>query len=312
MSFDIHPEMEPLIAARAKVPLSRDLPVERKNWSAYARANMPPRPEGMKVEDRTVRAKDGHAIPVRVYTPAGGGKRAGIVYMHGGGFVKGDPDSSDSTGWGLADETGAVVASVDYRLAPENPYPIPFEDSVAVLTHMHDDPDAYGVDASRLAVAGDSAGGNLAAAVALWARDNGGPKLKCQGLIYPCLTDRLDYPSYKRNGEAPGLTRSSMDFYWKCYLGEDKAGKSTDPLATPMIADDLKGLPPAFVLVAEYDPLIDDGVAYAHRLMQAGVETGFYSAHRMIHGFVRARIDGRDAAKAFSALTRFLRAKLDD
>jgi len=311
MSFDIHPEMEPLIAARANMPISRDLVVERKNWSAYARANAAPRPNTMRVEDRTVAAADGYAIPIRVYTPAGAGVKPGIAYMHGGGFVKGDTDTSDTNGWGLAEETGAVVVSVDYRLAPENPYPTPLNDSMDVLADMTANPDAYGVDADRIAVAGDSAGGNLAAAVALACRDRAGPALRCQGLIYPCLTDRLEFDSYQRNATAPGLTTESMEFYWKAYLGEEMAGQSTDPLATPMIADDLSGLPPAFVLTAEYDPLIDDGVAYAHKLMQAGVETGYFRAARMMHGFVRARINGPDSAAAFSALTAFLKAKLE-
>ncbi len=317
MSFDIHPEMLPLIAARAAVPISRDLAVERMNWSAYARANAVPRPAGMAVENRTIAGLDGHPVPIRIYTPAafapvGGGPRPGILYYHGGGFVKGDADTSDTNGWGLAEETGAVVVSVDYRLSPEHRYPTPLNDCIAALTHVHANPAAYGVDPTRLAVAGDSAGGTLAAAAALWARANGGPALKCQGLIYPCLSDRMDFDSYTRNAEPPGLTAASMDFYWKAYLGEAMAGKSSDPLATPMIADDLSGLPPAFVLVAEYDPLIDEGVAYAARLMGAGVETGFYRADRMIHGFVRARVDGKDAARGFNALTRFMKVKLDE
>lgn len=309
MSFDIHPEMRPLIEARAKLPAGENLEEDRRNWSAYARANAAPRPNDMKVQDRTVEAADGHAVPIRVYAPADAGG-AGIVYFHGGGFVKGDCDTSDTNGWGLAELTGAVVVSVDYRLAPENPYPTPLNDCLAVLKDLHANPAAYGVDPSRLAVAGDSAGGNLAAAAALWARDNDGPALCCQGLIYPCLTDRLEFASYARNAEAPGLTTKSMDNYWAAYLGEEAAGESTDPLATPLVAEDLAGLPPAFVLVAEYDPLIDDGVAYASKLMAAGVETGFYRADRMIHGFVRARINGPDAAKAFAALTTFMKAKL--
>ncbi len=312
MSFDVHPEMRPLIEARAKLPVAKTRDEDRANWSAYSRANNVPPPNDMTVENRTVEARDGHPIKIRIYTPAGGGRRAGLVYMHGGGFVKGDCDTSDTTGWGLAEGTGAVVVSVDYRLAPENPYPIPFNDCIDVLNDIVERPDAYGVDASRLGVVGDSAGGNLAAATALWARDNDGPALKVQGLIYPCLTDRLEATAYDRNAEAPGLTTASMESYWVAYLGAEKAGQSDDPHATPLVAEDLAGLPPAFVLTAEFDPLIDDGVAYAGKLMAAGVETGYFRADRMIHGFVRARVDGREAAKAFAALTNFLRAKLDD
>lgn len=311
MSFDIHPEMRPLIEARAAFPKSSDLEEERRNWTAYSQANAAPRPADMTVEDRTVAARDGHAVPIRVYAPDGVGAKPALLYFHGGGFVKGDCDTSDSTGWGLAQETGAVVVSVDYRLAPENPYPTPLNDCIDVLLDVHGKPGEYGVDPARIGVSGDSAGGNLAAATALWARDAGGPALKCQGLVYPCLTDQQDFAGYKRNSEAPGLTTSSMIDYWKAYTPET-AGRSTDPLATPMVAKDLKGLPPAYILVAEHDPLVDDGVAYGAKLMAAGVETGFYHADRMIHGFVRARIDGPDAAKAFGAMTTFLKAKLEE
>ena len=181
---------------------------------------------------------------------------------------------------------------------------------MAALEHVARNSGDYGVDASRIGVSGDSAGGNLAAAVALWARDHGGPALKCQGLIYPCLTDKLEFDSYQRNADAPGLTTSNMRGYWDKYLGEAMSGASTDPLATPMVAADLTGLPPAYVLVAEFDPLLDDGLIYAAKLMGFGVETGYYRAEGMIHGFARARITGAHAAKAFNAMTDFLRAKL--
>jgi acetyl esterase len=312
MSFDLHPEMQPLIEARASLPASKSLEEDRINWSAYAKANNAPAPDSMTIEDRTVEARDGYAIPIRIYTPAGGGKLPCLLYYHGGGFVKGDCDTSDTNGWGLAAEIGAVVISVDYRLAPEHKFPVLLNDCLDVLLHAHANPDAYGIDASRMGVSGDSAGGNLAAGAAIWARRNGGPDLKCQGLIYPCLTDRLEFDSYRRNADAPGLTTASMTSYWKAYLGEAVAGKCTESTATPLVEGDMAGLPPAYILVAEFDPLIDDGVAYASKLMGAGVETGFYRADRMIHGFVRARVEGPDAAKAFSAMTRFLRAKLTE
>ncbi len=309
MTFDLHPEVKPLIEARAALPAGKNLEEDRANWSAYARANNVPPPSSISVEDRIVQGRGGVRIPVRVYSPLGEEPKAGIAYFHGGGFVKGDCDTSDTTGWGLAVETGAVVVSVDYRLAPENKYPAALDDCVDVLVHMHDQPADYGIDPLKLAVAGDSAGGNLAAATALWVRENGGPTLRAQGLIYPCLTDRLEFSSYKRNATAPGLTTSSMQGYWIAYLG-DMAGTSTDPMATPLVSDDLSDLPPAFILVAEHDPLIDDGIEYAAKLMRAGVETSFFRANRMIHGFVRARVTGPDSASAFGRLSRFLREKL--
>jgi acetyl esterase len=310
MSFDLHPDVQPLIAARASLPQGQNLAEDRQIWSEYARANAVPPPAGMIVENRMVPGRDGNAVPIRIYTPAGAGAKPALLYFHGGGFVKGDCDTSDTNGWGLAAETGAVVISVEYRLAPEHPYPAALHDCVAALEHVAKNPGDYGVDASRIGVSGDSAGGNLAAAVALWARDHSGPALKCQGLIYPCLTDKLEFDSYQRNADAPGLTTSNMRGYWDKYLGEAISGASTDPLATPMVAADLTGLPPAYVLVAEFDPLLDDGLIYAAKLMGFGVETGYYRAEGMIHGFARARITGAHAAKAFNAMTDFLRAKL--
>lgn len=310
MSFDLHPDMQPLIAARAALPAGGNLVEDRRIWSEYARANAVAPPIGMMVENRMIPGRDGNAVPIRIYTPAGVGPKPALIYFHGGGFVKGDCDTSDTNGWGLAHETGAVVISVDYRLAPEHPYPAPLNDCIAALEHVTHNAADYGIDAGRIGVCGDSAGGNLAAAVALWARDHGGPKLKCQGLIYPCLTDKLEFESYRRNADAPGLTTAGMLSYWEMYLGDAMAGASTDPLATPMVATDLSGLPPAYVLVAEYDPLLDDGLIYAAKLMGFGVETGFYRADRMIHGFARARVTGADAAKAFKAMTTFLHAKL--
>ncbi|MGE0699893.1 MAG: alpha/beta hydrolase [Hyphomicrobiaceae bacterium] len=311
MAFDLHPEILPLIEERARLPVAKSLAEERRNWSAYAKASWSPPPAGMTVEDRTIRARDGHPIPVRVYTPAGGGTGGGLAYFHGGGFVKGDPDSSDTTGWGLAVETGAVTVSVDYRLAPEHKYPTALNDCIDVVMDMHDRPTAYGVDPGRLGVVGDSAGGNLAAATALWARQSETVALRCQGLIYPCLVDRLVADAYARNANAPGLTTASMRGYWRDYLGEETAGRSTDPLATPLVAQDFSRLPPAYILVAEHDPLIDDGIAYAQKLIAAGVETGFYRAHRMIHGFIRRRMAGPDCASAFRAMTEFLKRKLE-
>jgi acetyl esterase len=310
MSFDLHPDMQPLIDARKALPAGANLAEDRRIWTEYARANSVPAPAGMMVENRMITGRDGNAVPIRVYTPAGAGAKPALLYYHGGGFVKGDCDTSDTNGWGLADETGSVVISVDYRLAPEHPYPAPLNDCIAALEHVAHNPGDYGIDASRIGVSGDSAGGNLAAAVALWARDHGGPALRCQGLVYPCLTDKLEFESYRRNADGPGLTTSNMRSYWDMYLGEAISGHSTDPLATPMAAADLSNLPPAYVLVAEYDPLIDDGLIYAAKLMGYGVETGYYRAERMIHGFARARITGPDAAKAFGAMTAFLRAKL--
>lgn len=306
--YDIHPEMEPIIAAAAALPPADTFPEIRKNWEAYAAANMPPRPDGLEVQDTTMPSLDGTPVPVRLYRPKGVGPCAPcVVYFHGGGFMKGSPQSSDSTGWGLAVEARAICVSVDYRLAPEHKHPIPFQDCFGVVRHIAAHAAEYGVDASRLAVAGDSAGGNLAAAVALAARDEGGPRLVAQALIYPCLTDDLSAPSYRYNAAPSGLTTESMQNYWRWYLGEEVV--SSDPYATPLKAQNLKNLPPAVVLTAEYDPLYNDGFDYAVRLRAAGVPVAYHCAARLIHGLLRCRLTGERSKAAFATMAGFLRER---
>lgn len=305
-SFDLHPDMRVLTEANAALPKAETIPEIRRNWSDYARANSRPYPKGMEVTDRAVPTADG-GVPVRIYRPASDARDLpGIVYFHGGGFMKGDLDSSDTVAWGFAEEVGAVVVSVDYRLSPEHPYPAAFDDCFAVTAHVHEHAADFAIDPARIAVCGDSAGGNLAAAVSLTARDRGGPPLVAQALIYPVVDRDLTLPSYVENADAPGLTTSSMRWYWEMYLGE----RAPDPYVVPMTAGDLSGLPPAFVHTAEYDPLRDEGKRYADALAAAGTSSEYRCAGRMIHGFMRARFAGPGAAAEFEAICDFLRRRL--
>jgi acetyl esterase len=304
-SIDLHPEMQFLIDAKSDLPPAETLEDMRAGWNAYAARMHRPYPTGMRVEDQRVDGKGG-AIPVRVYRPAAAAATAAcVLYFHGGGFMKGDLDSSDTVAWGLAEETGAVVVSVDYRLAPENPYPAAFDDCYSVLTHVAASAAEYGVDQAKIAVCGDSAGGNLAAAVSLAARDRNGPEIVGQCLIYPCLTDVLEDGSYRVHAVTPGLTTGSMKTYWDWYLGEENV-PSNDPYAVPLKAADLAGLPKAWVHVAEIDPLFGDGRIYAERLDAAGVPTEYRCAKGMLHGFLRARLLGPDSGAEFAAICRFL------
>lgn len=305
-SIALHPEMQILVDVKADLPPATTLEEMRANWNIYAARMRRPHPADMKVDDRRVPGKGG-AIPVRVYRPAAAPAKAPcVLYFHGGGFMKGDLDSSDTVAWGLAQETGAVVVSVDYRLAPEHTYPAAFDDCFSVLEDVARNAGRYGVDPARIAVSGDSAGGNLAAAVALAARDRDGPALAAQVLIYPCLTDDLKQASYRIHAETPGLTAASMGSYWNWYLGP--AGTpSDDPYAVPLKARSLAGLPRAYVHVAEIDPLYDDGRLYAERLKAAGVPTEYRCANGMIHGFMRARLLGPDSAAEFGAICAYLR-----
>ena len=306
---EIHPEMQVLIEAKAALPAATTLEEMRNQWTSYVSETRQPYPDGMAVEDRAI-AGPGGDVPVRVYRPAGVTQPAPcILYIHGGGFMKGDLDSSDAVAWGLAAQGSAVVVSIDYRLAPENPYPAAFDDCYAVLCHVADQGAADGIDSGRIALCGDSAGGNLGAAVCIAARDRGGPAIAAQALVYPCLTDVLEGPAYRRYAVTPGLTAASMQNYWDWYLAGTRR-PSADPLATPLAAEDLSNLPPAFIQVAEIDPLADDGRRYAEALNAAGGTARFRVAKGMIHGFLRARFSGQDTAAEFAALCDFLRTRL--
>ncbi len=217
-----------------------------------------------------------------------GGALPVTMWFHGGGWVVGNVETNDATCRALANESGSIVVSVDYRLAPEHRFPIPFDDCYAATCWAAESAASFGGDPSRLAVAGGSAGGNLAAAVALRARDEGGPKLAQQTLVYP-VTDRdFERPSYVANGDGYGLDLDTMVYFWDCYLSSE--ADALNPYVTPMLAEDLSGLPPAYVLTAEYDPLRDEGEEYAERLRAAGVPTTATRYDGMIHGFFNAGI----------------------
>jgi len=296
----LHPEMQILIDIKKSLPPATTIEEMRAAWDDYSSSTREPYPDGMQVEDIQV-PRDGGTVPVRVYRPAAAAESAPVVlYIHGGGFMKGDLNSSDSVAWGLSQETGMVVASIDYRLAPEHPYPAAFDDCYTVLTHVAGGGLGDGVD---------TAGGNLSAAVCLAARDRNGPKIAVQILIYPCLTDGCDTPAYGVHAETPGLTAASMHTYWDWYLA-GQTRPCTEPYAVPLKASDLSGLPPAFVHIAEIDPLADDGRTYADMLMAAGVETQFRCADGMIHGFLRCRLQGKDSAREFASFCDFLKSKL--
>lgn len=245
--------------------------------------SLPPEPVA-RVEDRCIPGPGGD-IPVRIYTPAGPGPLPVLVYFHGGGWVMSDLDTHDGLCRALANRSGAVVVSVDYRLAPEARFPAALEDASAATLWVWRNSAYLGADPSRVAVGGDSAGGNLAAATCLWARERGAPPIAFQLLIYPVVDRDFDTRSYHENAEGYHLSRESMIWFWRQYLAEEADGRN--PLASPLRADSLAGLPPALVLTAEYDPLRDEGEAYAARLREAGVPVTLTRYQGMIHGFVR-------------------------
>jgi acetyl esterase len=235
-----------------------------------------------KVENRTIPGPAGE-IPVRIYTPYGQGPFPSLVYYHGGGWVVGDLDGADVPCRLLTNRANCVVVSVDYRLAPEHKFPAAVEDAYAAAKWVVENAPSIQVDPARVAVGGDSAGGNLAAVVALMARDRGGPSLLYQMLIYPVTHHAYNTDSYRENAEGYFLTKDMMVWFWNHYLRDEQDGKN--PYASPLLADNLSGLPPALVITAEYDPLRDEGEAYAERLKAAGIPVEVTRYNGMIHGF---------------------------
>ena len=308
---DVHPDMEPLLKAKAAIPVTDDPEAVRAGWTAYAAVLWRDYPEGMTVTDTGIDypgAGTNGRIPVRIYVPAGvADPSPAVVYLPGGAFIKGSLDSGDTIAWGIADRTGCVVVSVDYRLAPENPFPSAPEDCYAVVDYLSREGLRHGIDPTRLAVWGDSAGGNLTAAVCLMARDRGGPRIAGQALNYATLTDELDAPAFMTFADAPITTRS-VEEGWELYLGDRRPTR--DPYAAPLKAADLAGLPPAIVGVAEIDCLADDGYEYARRLKEAGNDCELQVARGMIHGYLRSRFHGPQAALEFDRPCRFLRERL--
>jgi len=260
------------------------------------------------VQDERIPGPSGE-VPIRIYRPrAENGSQAAVLYFHGGGWVVGSIDSHDGYCRSLANHSRIPVVSVDYRLAPEAPFPAALEDCYAAAKWLSEQADSLALDRSRLAVAGDSAGGNLAAVVSLGARERGEFALAGQVLIYPITDCDFQTPSYLENSDGCYLTRDAMRWFWKQYLPE---GTDRPPAyAAPLRAENLKGLPPALVITAEYDPLRDEGEAYARRLQEAGVPTTLDRYEGMIHGFARRRNTFRQADAALEQVSHWLQEHL--
>jgi acetyl esterase len=261
-----------------------------------------------RIEDRDIPGTAG-PIPIRIYTPAAEGPFPVLVYFHGGGWVLGNMETHDPICRELTQAVGCVVVSVDYRLAPEHPFPIPLEDCYAAVCWVARCAAAIHGDAQRIAVAGDGAGGNLAAAVALTARERGTPPLAYQLLIYPVMNDVFDTNSYRENGDGYVLTKDLMVWCWQHYVHHEAYGLS--PQAAPLRAQHLYGLPSTLLLTAEFDPLRDEGEAYARRLQAAGVQVEYRCYAGMIHGFLGLTSMLDTAARAMAETAATLRHALD-
>lgn len=275
------------IAAAGRPGVQTMSPTEARRAFRESRLPLQPPPADVaSVEDRAIPGPHG-PIGVRIYRPHG--SRAtemlpALVYFHGGGFVVGDLDTHDTVCRALANAARCALVSVDYRLGPEHKFPAAMDEGVAAARWVADHSRELHIDFTRVAVGGDSAGANLATVVALIARDNGGPSLVFQLLIYPVTTYQHNTPSTAELGGGYLLTLETMHYYRDCYLNGPKDW--TDWRCSPLLAPDLSRLPPALVITAGYDPLRDEGKTYADRLKAAGVETEYVCYQGMIHGFI--------------------------
>ncbi|MBN8975482.1 MAG: alpha/beta hydrolase [Rhizobiales bacterium] len=302
----IDPQLVPFIAkleeAWPEPALSLPVDVWRERVERLSAAARAPYPESLDVETRII---DGQRpVRVRIYRPRASQPLPALVYMHGGGWVIGSIDSHDSITAAIAADTPCVVVSVDYARAPEHPFPAPMEDCRTVVAWTFVNAAAIGVDPTAIFVGGDSAGGNLAAAMTIAFRDSP-VRLRGQLLLYPCVDVDFQRSSYISKAQAPYLKAAEMIWFWNQYCPDTQ--QRENPLAVPMRCEDLSELPPAFVVVAEHDPLRDDGQAYAERLKAAGVPVMFRPGLGLIHGFVRARAVCEAAQAEHEAMTQWLR-----
>jgi acetyl esterase len=298
----LDPKAKALIDMMAQMPLPPWSELNAVTFRAMMDAGRFPPPDLplAEIANSTVPGPAG-PIAVRIYRASLEPSQPVIVYFHGGGFVIGNLDSHDGTCRRLSHGIGCTVVSVDYRLAPEHVYPAAVDDSFAATQWVAEHADFLKIDKSRLAVAGDSAGGNLAAVVAIIARDRGGPAICHQLLTYPVTDMAFKSESYTSNGSGYFLTKDMMAWFGQQYVptGHD----IEDPLLSPLYHENLAGLPPATVITAEYDPLRDEGEAYARKLEEAGVPTKLVRYDGVFHGFfsMNGAVDQADDAHAFAA-----------
>ncbi|MCX5175609.1 alpha/beta hydrolase [Streptomyces virginiae] len=296
------PELEAFIPLLPRTDLT-DPVTTREILAELASSRPAPDTSGLQIEDRTVPADPG--VPVRIYRPDQA--QGAVIWLRGGGFVFGDLETEHPWASRIAAGSGAVVISVDYRRSPEHPFPAALDDAYAVLTWAHEHAAELGVDPSRIAVGGHSAGAGISAAVALRARDRQGPPIRFQLLNEPGLDDRQETWSQRNFTDTPWHDRDRISLMWRHYLG---SGQAT-PYAAPARATDLSGLPPAYISAAEFDPLRDENIDYAVRLMRAGVPVELHQWPGTFHGsqaITSAEVSQRQNAALVGALRRALAA----
>ncbi|WP_371663044.1 alpha/beta hydrolase [Streptomyces sp. NBC_00280] len=314
MTYAYHPEITPWLEMLPSGPFA-DFHELRAVGEAAVRAGLPTYEPDIPISTRdiTVPGPDGAPdVMVRVYAPAErDGLLPGLLFIHGGGFIMGSVEQFDATATRIAAEVGTVVISVEYRLAPEHPFPAGLEDCYAALAWTAKSASELGIDPDRLGIAGESAGGGLAAAVTLLARDRGGPALCFQYLGVPQLDDRLQTPSMRAYDDVPLWNSRATQVSWNCYLGKGRPGTTdVSGYAAPARAEDLSELPPAFISACQYDALRDEDIEYAQRLAHADVPTELVLYPGVLHGGLipESAVGKRVLADMLAALRRGLGA----
>jgi acetyl esterase len=315
-AYAFDPELAELAALSVSAPATSPVEARETIASMLSMLSIDLDLSDLDVDNRTIPGPPGDPdVVVRVYSPKVRVTPAvpAILYIHGGGFFVGSIDTEHGGSARLAQELGVVVVSVEYRLAPEHPFPAPLEDCYAALVWLHDQADALGVDPARVAINGGSAGGGLAAGLALLARDRGGPAICFQNLGIPELDDRLETPSMQRFLDTPMWSRPQAVQSWQWYLGDAYGTDDVSPYAAPARATDVSGLPPAYISTMEFDPLRDEGILYALKLLAAGVSVELHSFPGTFHGSAMvtgAAVTRRGGAEGMVVLRRAL--GLDD
>jgi acetyl esterase len=303
----LHPQVKTVLdmMTSAGPPLHRLSPQEARKAIEAMRANTGEVERVAKVEDRTFQGSGGK-LPVRIYTPDGRGPFPVLVYFHGGGWVVGNIDIVDASARALANQAGCIVVSADYRLAPEHKFPAAAEDAYAATQWAALNISSFHGDPKRIAVGGESAGANLAAVAAIMAQERGTPSFVLQLLLYPATNYAFDTPSCKENGEGYFLTTEMMQWFWRQYINSDADGEN--PYASPMRVKRLSGMAPAAIFTAEFDPLRDEGAAYADKLRAGGVAVQYKCQEGLIHGYMGMAKAVEPAGKALADAAAALRA----
>lgn len=311
MPYAFDPELAAAISMLPGALDITDLAASRAEGSRLIAEMSVPDLTGVRVEERQVPGPEGDPeVTLRIYRPDKVAGPAAIYNVHGGGFILGDLEIDHVRNLELARELGVVVVSVDYRLAPETPYPGPLEDVYAGLVWVAKHADELHIDPQQIAIHGSSAGGGLGAGLALLARDRGGPHIAFQYLAVPELDDRLTTPSMNAFTDTPLWNRPNAVVSWDCYLGAGVPGsEGVSPYAAPARATDLTGLPPTYISVMQFDPLRDEGIAYATALLAAGVTTELHLFPGTFHGsslVTFAEISQRELAEEVAVLRKAL------